>query len=163
MRFLLCFPIVIFCIFMIFEIVCQKRSIWETQIKMLWTVGEEVRLNSKKDHYFKNKTETHSEIQLQGNTDFTTNVITKVQRQWDKITECLVVLQLRDKGQRCLGQLKTDCCIVPLIVYHLAFPDLSVADQSSSRSPPSLPYSRLPSLSLGWRSLTNILRIVNQS
>lgn len=48
---------------------------------MLWTVGEEVRLNSKKDRYFKNKTETHSEIQLQGNTDFTTNVITKVQRQ----------------------------------------------------------------------------------
>lgn len=69
---------------MIFEIVCQKRSIWETQIKMLWTVGEEVRLNSKKDHYFKNKRETHSEIQLQGNTDFTTNIITKVQRQWDK-------------------------------------------------------------------------------
>lgn len=48
---------------------------------MLWTVGEGVRLNSKKDHYFKNKTETQREIQLQGNADFTTNVITKVHRQ----------------------------------------------------------------------------------
>lgn len=106
---------------MIFEIVCQKRSIWKTQIKMLWTLGEGVRLNSKKDHYFKNKTETHREIQLQGNTDFTTSVITKEQRQWDKITECLVVLQLRDQRQHCLGQLKTDCCIVLLIVVSLGF------------------------------------------